>query len=193
MQPDLFDTSGPVSRTLPEGFVYIADFLDQPEQVSLLRQVQELHYTHDTFRGQTLKRSYVQFGYAYVSTGRKLTQAPPFPDFVVALIERALAHCPVGTSFNQAIITHYPAGAGIGWHTDAIGFGECIMAISLGGAGRLQFRPNGVAEISHEVLVASGSLYYMVGKARWEYQHQVAPLSSSRYSLTFRSVADQGG
>src|SRR5205823_1435857 len=133
------------------------------EQQTLLKQVQELHYEHDVFRGQRLKRGYAQFGHAYVSTGRTLDPAPPLPKFLAALIETGLPHCPQGTQFNQCIVTHYPANAGIGWHTDAPRFGECIMAVSLGGEGWLQFRPNGAEAVSFEVPAASGSLYVMHG------------------------------
>jgi DNA oxidative demethylase len=175
--------------TAPEGFFYISGFLSTEEPQTLLQQLEELDYEHDVFRGQRLKRGYSQFGYAYVSTGRTLNPTSPMPQFLAALIEKALPHCPEGTRFNQCIVTHYPEGAGIGWHTDAPRFGKCIMAVSLGGEARLQFRPNGSEEASCELLAAPGSLYVMHGPARWEYQHQVVPVKSVRYSLTFRQVA----
>ena len=56
----------------PEGFLYVADFLTGEEQAAVLRELQALDFQHDTFRGQRLKRGYAQFGYVYVSTGRKL-------------------------------------------------------------------------------------------------------------------------
>jgi len=172
----------------PEGFAYVPGFLTSAEQLALLQQLEELNYEHDVFRGQRLKRGYAQFGYAYVSTGRKLDPAAPMPEFLAALIEKGLPHCPPGTQFNQCIVTHYPEKTGIGWHTDAPRFGECIMAVSLGGEARLQFRPNGTEEVSFEALPAPGSLYVMRGPARWGYQHQVVPVLTVRYSLTFRQV-----
>jgi alkylated DNA repair dioxygenase AlkB len=190
MQPNLFDSGGEIIGTVPPGFSYVAGFLDRAEQLALLQHVQELEYTHDTFRGQSLKRGYAQFGYAYVSTGRTLEPAAPMPDFLTALIERALPHCPDGTTFNQCIVTRYPSGAGIGWHTDAPRFGEVIVAGSLGAQARLQFRRNGTEEVVCELMAGSGSLYVMRGPARWEYQHQVVAVESVRYSLTFRSVAE---
>ncbi len=179
--------------TPPEGFSYLADFLNQDEQLALLSRLRDLDYQHDTFRGQRLKRAYAQFGYAYVSTGRTLDPAPPLPEFRTALIARGLHHCPQGTPFNQCIVTRYPENSGIGWHTDAPRFGEVIMAVSLGGEGILEFRPGGAEEASCAVLTASGSLYVMHGPARWKYQHQVLPVQSLRYSLTFRHVAEGEG
>jgi alkylated DNA repair dioxygenase AlkB len=193
MQPSLFDSGDAVSGKAPEGFAYVPDFLGGEEQAALLRQLRKLSYEHDTFRGTRLRRGYAQFGYAYVSTGRKLTPAPPLPEFLTALVAKASPHYPEGTEFNQCIITRYPEGAGIGWHTDAPRFGECVMAVSLGGEARLQLRPNGVEEVRCEVWAAPGSLYVMRGPARWQYQHQVVPVESVRYSLTFRQVADRGG
>jgi DNA oxidative demethylase len=176
--------------TSPEGFLYVADFLISEEQAAFLRELRALNYEHDTFRGQRLKRAYVQFGYAYVSTGRKLEAALAMPEWLHAIICKARAYCPNSGVFNQCIVTHYPAGSGIGWHTDAPRFGECVAGVSLGSEARLQFRPNGAKEPSYELRAAPGSMYLMRGPARWGYQHQVVPVKTERYSLTFRHVAD---
>ena len=129
-------------ETVPESFVYVADFLSLDEQAALLRELRALPYQHDTFRGQRLKRGYAQFGYAYVSTGRKLEVTAAMPEFLRAVIDKGRSHCPDGAEFNQCIVTHYPAGSGIGWHTDAPRFGECVVGVSLDSEARLQFRPN---------------------------------------------------
>jgi alkylated DNA repair protein (DNA oxidative demethylase) len=178
-------------ETAPEGFVYIPDFLSEAEQAILLRELRTMNYQHDIFRGQRLKRSYAQFGYAYVSTGRKLEATAPMPECLQAVIRKAQAHCPDGVVFNQCIVTHYPPGSGIGWHTDAPRFGECIVGVSLGSEARFQLRPNGTEEASYEIRAAPGSMYLLRGPARWEYQHQVVPVRTERYSLTFRHVAEE--
>jgi alkylated DNA repair dioxygenase AlkB len=188
MQPNLFDSGSGISGTPPEGFSYFADFLAAEEQSALMTQVQNLQYEHDTFRGTRLRRGYAQFGYAYVSTGRLLTPAAPLPEFLTALITKALPFCPAETTFNQCIVTYYPREAGIGWHTDAPRFGDCIIAVSLGAEASLQLRPNRSQQVSCEVSALPGSLYVMHGPARWQYQHQVLPVASVRYSLTFRDV-----
>lgn len=174
----------------PEGFSSVPGFLTEAEQQELLGLLEALDFKHDKFRGQELKRSYAQFGHAYVSTGRKLDPAPPWPGFLVALARKGLPHCPEGTPFDQCIVTHYPKGAGIGWHPDAPCFGDCIMAVSIGAEGWLQFRPNGSKEATYELRAGPGSLYVMLGAARWDYQHQVTAVKKERYSVTFRHVAD---
>jgi len=172
----------------PEDFEYIADFLSFNEQATLLDELRSLTYQHDVFRGQTMKRGWVQFGYNYVSIGRRLEAAPPIPPFLQTIIQKALPYCPNNTEFTQCIVTNYPVGAGIGWHTDASCFDDCILGISLASEARLQFKANGSKQVSFEVKAAPGSLYIMQGAARWNYEHQIIPVRAERYSLTFRSV-----
>jgi alkylated DNA repair protein (DNA oxidative demethylase) len=171
-----------------QGFRYVSDLFSRDEADTLLMQVSTLPYKHDRMR-VTFKRGYAaQFGYAYVSAGRKLTTAPPFPEFVIKLLEKA-GVCTGAAVFDQCIITQYPPGAGIGWHCDAPCFGDCIMAVSLGAPARLQFRKTGSKDPSYELIVAPGSLYVMRGPTRWEFQHRVKPVKATRYSLTFRQVS----
>ncbi len=179
-----------INVTAPAGFSYLPDFLSADEQCALLHHLQGLDYKHDIFHGIRLKRSAAMFGYDYRATGRRLEPAPPLTEFLTALNAKALSHCPAGVQFNQCIVTHYPEGAGIGWHTDAPRFGDCIMAVSLGSDGRLQFRPNGSQQVSFDARAAPGSLYVMSGPARWGFQHQVVPVKAVRYSLTFRHVPE---
>ena len=174
--------------TMPDGLSYVPDFLSRAEHDHLLSQLRGLEFKHDKFRGQELKRSYAQFGYSYVTTGRKLSPAPPWPDFLRALSEKGSVHCPEGTIFSQCIVTRYPHGAGITWHPDAPVFGDCIMAISLASAALLQLRPNNSEKPTCEVLTIPGSLYVMRGPARWDYQHQVPQVKAERYSITMRWV-----
>ena len=178
-------------RIEPEGFLYIPNFLSLNEQTTLLHKLQALNYEHDVFRGQKLKRGYAQFGYSYVSTGRKLEAAPPIPDFLQMIIKKARPYYPNDIMFTQCIVTHYPPGAGIGWHTDAPLFGDYVIGVSLAGEARLQFRPNSYKEVTYEIKVSPGSLYLLQGVVRWNYQHQVIPVKVERYSLTFRYVAER--
>jgi len=173
-------------QRLPDGLSYFPEFLTTEAQHELVQQLATLPFEHDSFRGQQLKRSYAQFGYAYVSTGRKLLPATPFPNFLTELIEKTKPHTPAGAFFNQSIITLYPKGAGIGWHADAEHFGDVIIAISLAGAARLEFRTSGTVAPTHQMIAEPGSLYVMTGPARWQYQHQVIPVKTDRYSITLR-------
>ncbi|WP_299072977.1 alpha-ketoglutarate-dependent dioxygenase AlkB [Accumulibacter sp.] len=174
---------------LPEGFRYVPEFLVRSEHDVLLDRLRALRFDHDVFRGRQLKRGWAQFGYQYLSTGRRLVEAPPMPPFLVRLVETGRSVCPDPVeSFNQCIVTHYQRGAGIGWHTDAPRFGEVILGISLGAPGRMQFRVGRSGGACCEMVLQAGSLYVMSGPARWAYQHRVVPVASDRWSLTFRHV-----
>lgn len=181
-------TITPTATTTPEGFAYLPDFLPPAEHDTLLGWLGGLSYARDTFRGRTLKRAYAQFGFAYVSVGRRLGPAPPLPPALAALADAAARHCPAGTRFNQCIVTHYPAGAGIGWHPDAPCFGDCVAALSLGAPARLQFGPAGAGRACYELVVRPGSLYVMRGPARWAFDHRVVAVRADRRSITFRHV-----
>ena len=152
--------------SFPTGFSQVPGFLAPIEQEALLRQIRLLPFVQDRMYGLLLKRRYSQFGLAYVSAGRKLAAAPPFPDFLIRVVDQARAYTPAEAEFDQCIITHYPAGAGIGWHTDASRFGDTILAVSLAGSAKLRLRPNGAAEHTHESLILPGSLYVLQGPAR---------------------------
>jgi alkylated DNA repair dioxygenase AlkB len=172
----------------PVGFLYVESFLSSSEEEELFVEVGKLSFDHDVFRGRALNRGYAQFGYRYISTGRRLDTAPALPEFAQVLIAKALPFCPEGSSFNQLLINKYPPGAGIGWHTDAPRFGDCVIAASLGGAARLQFRRSRTSVVVFEARVNSGSLWVMSGEARWNFEHRVIPVRQERLSLTFRSV-----
>jgi DNA oxidative demethylase len=176
-------------KQAPEGVGYYEDFLSLAEQDSLLREVRALPYEHDVFRKQLMKRAWAQFGYKYVAIGRKLEPAPPIPPYLKTVIEKAAPFYPTDVEFDQCIVTLYPPGSGIGWHTDAPRFGEHILGVSLASPARLQFRPNKTEKASFEVTATPGSLYVIQGIARWRYQHRLVPVRAERYSLTFRSVA----
>jgi hypothetical protein len=60
----------------PDGFLFVPDLLALVEPSELLHELAARPYEHQTFRGQRLKRGYAQFGYAYISTGRKLKAVP---------------------------------------------------------------------------------------------------------------------
>ena len=133
------------------------------------------------------RRGYAQFGFAYVTSGRKLVRAAPMPEFLRELAERGRASCAAGSArFDPCIVTRYPAGAGIGWHTDAPCFGDWVMALSLGRAADRLLRANGSEVVVHRQTVAPGSLYCLHGAARWDYQHAVEAVAGERFSVTYR-------
>ena len=180
--------------TLPEGFSHIPDFLSVEEHDALVERLRGLHYEHAAYgprkreSTEELKRGYVQFGWEYSRAGDQRSEPKPLPDFLAALVTRARKHCPPGTEFNQAVAMHYPDGTGIGWHTDGQRFGPCVMAVSLGTAATMQFRPNGSG--GHERSGAGAAIVLPAdGAFRWDYEHQIPAVGHERFSLTFRHIA----
>ncbi|MGE3512851.1 MAG: alpha-ketoglutarate-dependent dioxygenase AlkB [Vicinamibacterales bacterium] len=172
----------------PRGLTYFATLLTDREVEEWTKWVGQLVFEHQVARGRPMKRGDAMFGYAYVTAGRRLEPAKPFPACLAALATRIATVCPPGTEFNQCIVTKYPPDAGIGWHTDAPSFRDCIAGVSLGGDAQFLFRRKAETAIGHRLPVAAGSLYVMTGSARWEYQHSVKPVKTTRYSLTLRFV-----
>lgn len=178
-----------INAKRPDGFIYIPDFLDGTG-ISLYTQwIEDVPFEFQVARGRVMKRGYQMFGYEYVTTGRKLRPTKRFPEVLDALAARVKSACPADAAlFDQCIVTKYPPGAGIGWHTDAPGFADCIAGISLGSGAELLFRKNGDSAVAYAVRVTSGSLYVMTRVARSDFQHCVKPVKELRYSLTLRHV-----
>jgi DNA oxidative demethylase len=175
----------------PEGFEYIEKFLSFPQQIQVLTELRGLHYEPEMFRGQLMKREWAQFGYSYKAAARNVTPAPAMPAYLQAILQNASAYYPDDLTFSQCIVTKYPPGAGIGWHSDAAVFGDYILGISFASEARLQFRPKKTQKATFEVSVAPGSLYVMHGSARYAYDHRIVPVKTERYSLTFRYLAQE--
>ena len=175
----------------PEGFEYNDKFLSFPQQIQVLKELRGLHYEHEMFRGQLMKREWAQFGYRYKAAARKVTPAPPMPMYLETILQNARVYYPDELTFTQCIITKYSAGSGIGFHADAAVFGDYVLAVSLASEARLQFRPKKTKKATFEVTVAPGSLYVMHGSARYAYEHRIVPVKSERYSLTFRYLAQE--
>lgn len=171
-----------------DNFSVLHGFLAPEEIPPLLERLRALPYLHDVFRGQPIKRASAYFGMVYVAAGRRLEPAPGFADWLSALVRRASPYYPIDGHFEQCIVTRYGPGTGIGWHTDAPYFCDWILGVSIGGDGRLRFRPAGSKRATIEVTTTSGSLYLMQGEARWEYEHELVPVQEERFALTFRGL-----
>jgi len=98
-----------------------------------------------------------------------------------------------GDALAEVLVTHYPPGAGIGWHRDAPAFGV-VVGVSLLGACRLRFQQGrGAARKTRALTLAPRSAYVLDGAARWQWQHAIPPGREERYSVTFRTLRARGG
>ena len=87
--------------------------------------------------------------------------------------------------------SEYAPGAGIGWHKDRPQFGE-TAGVSLLAEARLRLRRKegpGWQRLSQ--LLKPRSAYQLSGDARHVWEHSIPPQEQLRYSITFRTAAEQ--
>lgn len=174
----------------PAGFRYLADFIDASAEARLLAEIERLVFEPVVFRGVRAKREVVHYGARYVYASRAVGLAPPLPDFLLAVAQRAAAIGGFAPDASiEALVTRYPPGAGIGWHRDAPVFGPVLAGLSLGAACELRLRyrlPEGWAVFRQPL--APRSLYVLAGEVRASWEHMIPPVERLRYSVTFRTI-----
>ena len=184
----------------PEGFVYRPDFISSEEEEELVRAIENLALGEVKMHGVASKRRVAHFGHSYGFDTFKLGPAPAIPDFLLSLRERAgeLVGCEP-LLFGEVLISEYPAGAGIGWHRDAPPF-DIIVGISLLAECIMKFRPwpvltkSAAGERNRNKPIGRAlqprSAYILRGAARTKWQHHIPPMSTLRYSITFRTLRE---
>ena len=173
----------------PPGFVYQPDFLTPDEERTVLDGVSRLQFHDVKMRGQVARRRTTHFGWTYGYETWRIEPGPPIPEFLLALRGRAAALGGVSAEeLVEVLVTHYPPGAGIGWHRDAPMFGV-VVGVSLAGACRFRFqRGKGPARMTATAALEPRSAYALDGPARWQWQHSVPGGKSERYSVTYRTL-----
>lgn len=179
----------------PDGFIYQQNFISEPEEQELIREIQKLHLTPFKYYQFTGKRRTVSFGWQYEFGDSEITTAPDVPAFLLPIRSRA------GSLFNiepkslaQTSIIEYSTGSPIGWHRDVPHFGV-IVGISLGAACRMRFRKysrlrakNSKRDELLSIELQPRSIYLMSGAARELWQHSIPPVKELRYSIMMRTL-----
>jgi DNA oxidative demethylase len=175
--------------TLPEGLIYVPGLLTEAEERDVLAVAAsfELHpyVLHDT-PSRRLVRS---FGLALVAGAYDAGPAAPIPAELNWLKERCAALMVRGPGeLADLLVTRYPPGAGIGWHRDAPQFGD-VSGVSLLAACRMRFRRGRPrAWQTAELALEPRSAYVLSGPARTQWQHHIPPVTTERWSMTFRTL-----
>src|SRR5437868_6509045 len=129
MQPSLFPM--PVTRALPDGFLYCPEVITPEDERLLLNRIADLPFKEFQFHGFTGKRRVVSFGWRYDFNECELRQADDMPPFLLPLRRRAAELAGLTPDgFQHVLVTEYARGAGIGWHRDKAVFDE-VVGISL--------------------------------------------------------------
>ena len=179
---------------VPEGFAYHADVMTEVEERALLDGLKALAFGEVRMRGQVARRRTIHFGWTYGYETWRVEPGPPIPAFLLGARSRAARLAGVDAdTMAEVLVTHYPPGAGIGWHRDAPAFGV-VVGVLLLGACRFRFQQGrGGARRTRAVTLAPRSAYVLDGAARWQWQHAIPPGREERYSITFRTLRDGGG
>lgn len=182
-QPDLFQSQ----PAWPDGLRYRAEVLTIAEEQALVAEIRTLPFKPFEFRGYLGRRRVVSFGWRYDYNASVLRQAAPVPDFLKPLRARAAGLAGLAPeAFEQALVTEYAPGAGIGWHRDRPQFAE-VAGVSLLSQCVLRFRRRrGEAWERRSLLAEPRSAYLLTGPARSEWAHSISAVEQLRYSVTFR-------
>jgi alkylated DNA repair dioxygenase AlkB len=175
---------------LPQGWAYRTDFLTVTEENALLAQIQTLPFQAAQYKEWQARRRMVSFGGRYDFSQQALQDAPPLPEFLQPLRQRAAQWAEIAPeSLTHGVINEYAPGAPLGWHRDVPEF-EVVIGVSLRGHARMRFRPYPPRSGQRAVFaidLAPRSIYVMRDSVRWKWQHAVSPTKELRYSITFRT------
>jgi alkylated DNA repair dioxygenase AlkB len=139
------------------------------------------------------KRLTASYGWSYDFDDGSFTPAEAIPDWLLPLRAKAARFASLPPDeLAQALLIRYDPGAGIGWHRDRPVF-EHVLGISLGAPATMRFRrrkPDGFDRAS--VSLTPRSIYYLTGEARHQWEHSIAAMEVTRWSITFRSLSKKG-
>ena len=145
------------------------------------------------FQGWVGKRLTVSFGWRYDFDDASFAATAPVPAWLLPLRARAAAFARLDPeALMQAMVTRYDPGAGIGWHRDRPLF-EDVIGVSLGAPAVLRLRRRRPGGFERRALpLAPRSAYHLAGEARHGWEHSIAPIEATRWSITFRSLSEKG-
>jgi alkylated DNA repair protein (DNA oxidative demethylase) len=186
-QPDLFGDAGLAGLSQAGGFVTPC------EEQMLIASIDAAELSPFRFHGWLGKRLTVSYGWRYDFDDASFAPAEAIPDWLLPLRAKAARFAGLQPGeLVQALLIRYDPGAGIGWHRDRPVF-EHVFGISLGAPATMRFRrrkPGGFDRAS--ALLAPRSIYHLTGEARHEWEHSIAAMEVTRWSITFRSLSARG-
>ncbi|MBR1124054.1 alpha-ketoglutarate-dependent dioxygenase AlkB [Bradyrhizobium lablabi] len=181
----------PRTADLPEGLQYAAGFISPAVERELIGHIAALPLQPFQFGAYEGKRRVASFGFRYDYTLRRLQEAKPIPEWLGPLIEQVEAFGGPSTQVAQVLCTEYEVGVGIGWHRDKPQF-DRVFGLSLGSPCKFRFRRRRGESWQRYTLDAEPrSLYLMSGESRRIWEHSIPGVEALRYSITFRTMADQ--
>lgn len=173
----------------PDGFRYYEEAISFAEEKELLNFTQSLEFLPYVMRGQASRRGIVRFGHDYGSVGGDHHTVRPLTPELIRLRDCAAEIAGLSAKdFIASVVTHYPPGATIGWHSDMTMFGPVVFGVSLNAACTFKLRPKAEPKKIYKLNLEPRSLYIMEGKVRSDWEHSIPPVKVDRYSITYRTV-----
>ncbi|MBW6525839.1 alpha-ketoglutarate-dependent dioxygenase AlkB [Sphingomonas sp. RHCKR7] len=184
---DLFDLP------LIPGLRSVAEFVDAAEERALIERIDSLALAPFRFQGWLGKRLTHSFGIHYDFDRAALARTAPLPPWLAALRDRAEAAVGLAPgTLEQALLIRYDPGAGIGWHRDRPHF-EQVVGVSLGAPAALRFRRRVGERFERRTApLPPRGLYHLGDEARYEWEHSIAAMAATRWSITLRSLSERG-
>lgn len=183
---DLF--GAPVIPGLNSGEALVSE----AEERTLLAAIDGTALAAFRFQGWEGKRLTASFGWTYDFDRGCLERGEPLPDWLLPVRDRAAAFAGLRPEeLVHALLIRYDPGAGIGWHRDRPAF-EHVVGLSLGSSATLRFRRRRGDRFERATtpLVPRG-VYHLTGEARHGWEHSIAEVAQTRWSVTFRSLSDR--
>ena len=184
VQSDLFD------KPHLEGLAQANGIIAPSEEQALIASIDGAELSPFRFQGWLGKRLTASYGWRYDFDAGSFGPADPIPDWLLPLREKAarFAHL-TPDKLVQALVIRYVPGAGIGWHRDRPVF-EHVIGVSLGAPATLRFRRRTPGCFDRaSALLAPRSIYHLAGAARRDWEHSIAPMEVTRWSITYRSLS----
>jgi alkylated DNA repair dioxygenase AlkB len=186
---DLFGDTAP---RIP-GLGVKLDAISKAEERSLVSGIEQIDLPHFQFQGWLSKRRTKSFGWLYDFRDATFGPTEPIPPFMLPLkgVAAESAGVPID-DIVQASVIKYEPGAGIGWHKDRPEL-DAVIGISLGAEAAMRFRRRTEGGFERaSVSLPPRSLYVLDGEVRYEWEHSIAPMTVTRWSITFRGLSERG-
>lgn len=191
-QPDLFGTPPPNPCPV-EGLQVRAAIVSAEDEAAITSHIDSAGLEPFMFQGWLGKRLTASFGSAYDYTRGAVMPAPPIPNWLLPLRTRLAQWAGLAPEqLTQALVIRYDRGAGIGWHRDRPQYGT-VIGVSLGATDTMRLRrrrPDGGFD-RYALPLLPREAYLLDGPARSEWEHSIAPVDHTRWSVTFRTLRGQ--
>lgn len=171
------------------GLATVEYLVSAAEEQALIAAIDAAPLAPFRFQGWTGKRLTVSYGWTYDFDSARFAESEPIPGWLKPLQACAAAFAGLeADDLAHVLLIRYDPGAGIGWHRDRPVF-EHVVGVSLGAPAVMRFRRRAERGFERRSLpLPPRAAYHLSGEARHGWEHSIAPIEETRWSVTFRSL-----